>query len=244
MDHASFVWTVFVIGNRKSKISAIGYWLSKSISVSSWRHSTAGVWRLMQLPCTKILSDHLHQGNDYESKVSKSGSFSVRFEVFTEVTMKNAVAVAACRRSLCQLLRVYGVACSVQRMPTAGQSRLPRLKSLLFHWSSSSFILRRLSRFRSKPNATQRSTEMSGSSARNSDHWTTEMIGIVRSRTKFKEFIFFAGSRTPTVQSVSRHYIDWAVEVLNLLNSRHVPKPNIFIRCVLPVNVLVLNLIK
>jgi hypothetical protein len=53
-------------------------------------------------------------------------------------------ATAACRRSWCQLLRIEGVAWSVQRIPRP-LIRLSWPEPLLFHSSSSSIILTRLS---------------------------------------------------------------------------------------------------
>jgi hypothetical protein len=59
-------------------------------------------------------------------------------------------ATAACRRRQCQLLRIEGVAWSAQRIPTAVNLDLLKPEPLLFHSSSSSVILTRLSGPRSR----------------------------------------------------------------------------------------------
>jgi hypothetical protein len=60
-------------------------------------------------------------------------------------------ATAACRRSQCQLLRIVCVARSAQRIPTAVNLGSLDPESQLFHSSSSSVILTRLSGPRSRP---------------------------------------------------------------------------------------------
>jgi hypothetical protein len=61
---------------------------------------------------------------------------------------------AAYRRS--NFLRIEGVALSAQRIPTAVKSRFSRPEPLLFHSSSSSAILTRLSGPRSRASTSQK----------------------------------------------------------------------------------------
>jgi hypothetical protein len=65
-------------------------------------------------------------------------------------------ATAACRRSYCQLLRIEGVAWSVQRVPTAVKLDYVDPEPLLFHSGSSSIIPMRLSGPRSRLTASQK----------------------------------------------------------------------------------------
>jgi hypothetical protein len=60
-------------------------------------------------------------------------------------------AAAACRRTQCQLMRIEGVAWSAHRIPTAVNLHFLDPEPLLFHSSSSSVILTRLSGPRSRP---------------------------------------------------------------------------------------------
>jgi hypothetical protein len=116
------------------------------------------VWNSVS-PSQKIESYH---------EVVKAG-----FEVLIAATMKRSViwdmmlckpklrgfspqgnytdrATAACRRSSCQLFRIEGVAWSAQRIPTAVNLEFLDPELLLFHSSSSSVILMRLSGPRSR----------------------------------------------------------------------------------------------
>jgi hypothetical protein len=65
-------------------------------------------------------------------------------------------ATAACRRSQCQHLWIEGVAWTVQRIPTAVNLDFLDPEQLLFHSSSSSVILTRLSGPRSRPTTSQK----------------------------------------------------------------------------------------
>jgi hypothetical protein len=86
-------------------------------------------------------------------------------------------ATAACRRSYCQLLRIESVAWSAQLIPTAFNLGVLDPESLLFHSSSSSVIVTRLSGPRSrKSGSAGNRTPTSGFVARNSDHQTTEAV--------------------------------------------------------------------
>jgi hypothetical protein len=86
-------------------------------------------------------------------------------------------ATAACRRSLCQLVLIEAVAWAAQRIPTAVNLGFLAPEPLLFHSSSSSVILMRLSGPRSTPTTSQKNLvapgiepETSGSVAGNTDH--------------------------------------------------------------------------
>jgi hypothetical protein len=63
---------------------------------------------------------------------------------------------AACRRSCCQVLQTEGVARSAQRIPTAVNLGFVDPEPLLFHSSSPSVILVRLSGPRSRPTTSQK----------------------------------------------------------------------------------------
>jgi hypothetical protein len=65
-------------------------------------------------------------------------------------------ATAACRRNCWQLLRIEGVAWSTQRIPTAVISFFYTPELILFHSTSSSVILTRLSGPRSRPTTSQK----------------------------------------------------------------------------------------
>jgi hypothetical protein len=95
-------------------------------------------------------------------------------------------AAIACRWSSYQFLRIEGVAWSAQRIPTAFNLGFLAPEPLLFHSSSSSVILTRLS---GPPFKTHYFTEnliapaieqvTSGSVARNSDDWTIEAVTLL-----------------------------------------------------------------
>jgi hypothetical protein len=65
-------------------------------------------------------------------------------------------ATGACRRSQSQLLRIEGVAWSGQLIPMVVNLNFLDLEPLLFHSSSSSVILTRLSGHRSRPTSCQK----------------------------------------------------------------------------------------
>jgi hypothetical protein len=69
-------------------------------------------------------------------------------------TNYNDRVTAACRRNKCQLLRIEGATWSACRIPTAVFS-VSRPEPLLFLPSSSSVVLTRLSRPRSRPTTSQ-----------------------------------------------------------------------------------------
>jgi hypothetical protein len=85
----------------------------------------------------------------------------------------------------CQLLRIEGVAWSAQRIPKAVNLHFLDPEPLLFHWSSSSVILTRMSRPRSRSHyfsenvvASGIEPGISGSVASNSEHYTTEAVSV------------------------------------------------------------------